>query len=130
MKKLLTIFWAFSVSLGIAQAEDAAPSPATTPVKKNYNANIYEKENTGGLTAKVKSTKTSREDTLVYFDGLKKSGPYVLSSTVKNYTKLKNRLVKSSESGGAKVSVTLDDQDNILTVEISEDTDSTKSPKN
>lgn len=129
MKRLLIIFWAFTVSVVIAQAEEV-PSPTAPTVKKNYNANIYEKENTGGLTAKVKSTKTSREDTLVYFDGLKKSGPYVLSSTVKNYTKLKNRLVKSSESGGAKVSVTVDDQDNILTVEINEETEAADNSKN
>ncbi len=130
MKTLLTILWVLSINTGIAWAEDVSAPPPTTPVKKNYNANIYEKENAGGLSAKVKTTKTSREDTLVYFEGLKKSGPYVLSSTVKNYTKLKNRLVKSSEAGGSKVSVTLDDQDNILTVEISEETDVKDSPKN
>ena len=129
MKTLLTIFWAFSMGMALAQAEGTAPPTIATPVKKNYNANIYEKESAGGLSAKVKTTKTSREDTLVYFEGLKKSGPYVLSSTVKNYTKLKNRLVKSSESGGPKVSVTLDDQDNILTVEVSEETETADSPK-
>ncbi len=130
MKTLLTIIWVLSINTGIAWAEEVSAPTPTTPVKKNYNANIYEKENAGGLSAKVKTTKTSREDTLVYFEGLKKSGPYVLSSTVKNYTKLRNRLVKSSEAEGSKVSVTLDDQDNILTVEISEETDAKDSPRN
>ena len=127
MIKLITILCALALNITGAQAEEAAPKPP--PAQKTINANIYEKEKANSLSGKVKTTKTSREDTLVYFEGIKKSGPYVLSSTLKNYTKLKNRLVKSSEANGPKVTVSLDDQDNIMTVEISETADTSDGTK-
>ena len=127
MTKLITILCALALNITGAQAEEAAPKPP--PAQKTINANIYEKEKANSLSGKVKTTKTSREDTLVYFEGIKKSGPYVLSSTLKNYTKLKNRLVKSSEANGPKVTVSLDDQDNIMTVEISETADTSDGTK-
>ena len=127
MTKLITILCALALNITGAQAEEVAPKPP--PAQKTINANIYEKEKASSLSGKVKTTKTSREDTLVYFEGIKKSGPYVLSSTLKNYTKLKNRLVKSSEANGPKVTVSLDDQDNIMTVEISESADTSDGTK-
>ena len=127
MIKLITILCALALNITGAQAEEAAPKPP--PAQKTINANIYEKEKANSLSGKVKTTKTSREDTLVYFEGIKKSGPYVLSSTLKNYTKLKNRLVKSSEANGPKVTVSLDDQDNIMTVEVSETADTSDGTK-
>ena len=127
MTKLITILCALALNITGAQAEEAAPKPP--PAQKTINANIYEKEKANSLSGKVKTTKTSREDTLVYFEGIKKSGPYVLSSTLKNYTKLKNRLVKSSEANGPKVTVSLDDQDNIMTVEVSETADTSDGTK-
>ena len=127
MTKLITILCALALNITGALAEEAAPKPP--PAQKTINANIYEKEKANSLSGKVKTTKTSREDTLVYFEGIKKSGPYVLSSTLKNYTKLKNRLVKSSEANGPKVTVSLDDQDNIMTVEISETADTSDGTK-
>ena len=92
--------------------------------KKNFNSNIYEKEKAINVSGKVKTTRTSRDETSVYFDGIKKSGPYILSGSVKDYTKLKNKLVKSSGPNGGPVTVTIDDQDNILTVEIKDSSDS------
>ncbi len=123
MNIMLTVFLSLTLSGNIALCQESVP-----PAKKSLNANIYEKEKPGSVSGKVKATKTSREDTLVYFEDIKKSGPYILSGTMKNYTKFKNRLVKSSESNGPKVSVSLDDQDNILSVEM-DDSSETDSPK-
>ncbi len=123
MNIMLSVFLSLTLSGSIALCQEAVPA-----AKKSLNANIYEKEKTNSISGKVKATKTSREDTLVYFEDIKKSGPYILSGTIKNYTKFKNRLVKSSESNGPKVSVSLDDQDNILSVEM-DDSSETDSPK-
>ena len=124
MKILLPVLLGLSFPASIALSQESVP-----PAKKALNANIYEKEKTGSISGKVKATKTSREDTLVYFEDIKKSGPYILSGTMKNYTKYKNRLVKSSEANGAKVSVSIDDQDNILSVELGESSEAADSPK-
>jgi hypothetical protein len=119
MEKMFVIL--FVLVLGPISArcgETAAPA-----AKKTFNANIYEKESTQSISAKVHTIKDSRDDTLVYFDGLKKSGPYVLSGTIKNYTTLRNRLAKSAGTQGSKVTVSVDDQDNILSVTAGDDTD-------
>ena len=70
MTKLITILCALALNITGAQAEEAAPKPP--PAQKTINANIYEKEKANSLSGKVKTTKTSREDTLVYFEGIKK----------------------------------------------------------
>lgn len=115
MKIIMMVLLLGVLKIDRVQGAERMTAPAA---KKSYNVNIYEKEKASTLSAKVKATKTSRDDTLVYFEDLKKSGPYVLSGTMKDYTKLKNRLIKSAGPQGAKVTVGIDEQDNILSVEI------------
>ncbi len=93
----------------------------SAPAKKKISTNIYEEQKGESFTAKVRTFKESRGDTLVYFEEIKKSGPYVLSETIKDYSILKNRIAKSAKGGGPKVSVSIDDQDNILSVTIEEE---------
>jgi hypothetical protein len=114
----LCLITAFSITVlfDLSALADSKP--------KKYNTSIYEAEQTKSHTAKVKTFKNSRGDTLVYFEEIKKSGPYVLSESIKDYATLKNRIAKSAATGGPKVSVTIDDNDNILSVMILESDDS------
>lgn len=95
-------------------------TPLWAEQAKKLNTNIYEDQKGSSFTAKVRTFKNSRGDTLVYFEEIKKSGPYVLSESIKDYPILKNRIAKSAEGKGPKLSVTVDEQDNILSVSISE----------
>lgn len=95
------------------------PAYAESKPKKT-NTKIYEDEAPKAITAKVKSTRDSRGDTLVYFEGLKKSGPYILLESTKDFAITKNKLIKSSETGGPPVTVSIDENDQILSVTISE----------
>lgn len=100
----------------------AGADEAASKAKKGLDAKIYEADRAEGITAKVKTFKASRGDTLVYFEGLKKAGPYILSETIKDYTLLKNRLATSAAVNGPQVSVTIDEQDYIKDVTLMEPT--------
>jgi hypothetical protein len=100
--------------LNVSFAEEAK-------TKKKMNTNIFESEAAGSaFTAKVKTFKKSQGDYLVYFEDIKKSGPYVLPEAIKNFSTLQNRIAKSAGKGGPQLHVTVDDQDNITSVSISE----------
>src|SRR5690349_1434354 len=88
------------------------PALAEPKAKSKYDTKIFEAEQTNSQTAKVRTFKESRGDTLVYFEDLKKSGPYVLPESIRNYAVLKNMIAESAKTGGPKVTFTFDDQDN------------------
>lgn len=96
--------------------------PGTSPAQKNkLNTNLYEKsESENSLSGKVKAIREIQEETEVFLETKGHSGPYVLPQGIKNRAKLLKSLQKSQKTGGPSVTISIDDQQRIKSVEESE----------
>lgn len=98
-----------------------AQNPAEKKTEKKINTNIYEKESHGAVVAKVQTFRKTRDGILVFFEVTDRpKGPYLLSDGIKNYDLLQERISKSAAQNGRKVSVSINEKDEIVSVEMSE----------
>jgi len=102
----------------------AAPSEslAQPPKKGKLNTNLYESESSDtSITGKVKAVREVQEEIEVFIDNPKgNSGPYVLPQNIKNRAGLLKTLNKSQKPGGPAVTISIDEQQRIKSVEESE----------
>lgn len=90
--------------------------------KGKFNTNLFEKENSAtSVSGKVKAVREIQEETEVFIDNSKgNSGPYILPQNIKNRATLIKILNKSQKPGGPSVTISIDDQDRIKSVEENE----------
>ncbi len=103
----------FALSLCLPQASLAQ--------KSKLNTNLYEKqESENSISGKVKTVREIQEETEVFIETKGNSGPYVLPQGLKNRAKILKSLQKSQKPGGPAVTISIDDQQRIKSVEESE----------
>jgi hypothetical protein len=97
-------------------------SSAQPPKKGKLNTNLYENESTDtSITGKIKAVREVQEEMEVFIDNPKgNSGPYVLPQNIKNRAGLIKLLNKSQKAGGPAVTISIDEQQRIKSVEESE----------
>jgi hypothetical protein len=90
-----------------------------SPAQKNkLNTNLYEKsEAETSLDGKVKTIREVQEETEVVIDTKHNSGPYVLPQGIKDRAKMLKSLQKSQKPGGPSMTIRIDDQQRIKSVE-------------
>lgn len=97
-------------------------SPAQTAKKGQLNTNLFEKESSEtSVSGKVKAVREVQEETEVFIDNPKgNSGPYVLPQNIKNRAAVLKILNNSQKPGGRSVTISIDDQQHIKSVEESQ----------
>lgn len=115
MKKLLIVLCLAFCSPGLAQ------SPAGKK-KNRLNTNLYEQESTeSSISGKVKTVREIQGETEVFLDNSQgKGGPFVLPQNIPSRAKLLNTLKKSQKAGGPAVTLRVDEQQIIKSLEESE----------
>lgn len=96
-----------------AHADDAKKK------KSRLNTNLYEQEaSNASISGKVKAVREIQGDTEVFIDNPKgNSGPYVLPTNIANRARLLKALHNSQKPGGGTVTISIDSQDRIKSVE-------------
>ncbi|WP_374074088.1 hypothetical protein [Bdellovibrio bacteriovorus] len=103
-------------------AGDAQAQTPDTPSKK-INTSLYEqepepeKEKTKSFSAKVKVVREESDGVEVFFEGEKNKGAYMLMRSTEHYAKMLKDLEASRKPKGTAVSVTVDADKRIKTVE-------------
>jgi hypothetical protein len=111
----------FGLSLSGINAAGEAKSAATKPISKKMNSNLYEADDQGSISGKVKVLREIQEETEVFLDASKGSaGPYVLPLGLKNRAAALKSLRKSERPGGPTVTITVDEQQRITSVQENE----------
>lgn len=119
MKLFIASFFALTL---FGRAPMALAEPKPVPKKGKFNTQLFENEGAGTtLTGKVKVVREIREETEVFLDNPKgPSGPYVLPQNIKNRAALLKILHNSQKPGGSSVTISIDEQQVIKSVEESE----------
>jgi hypothetical protein len=121
MRVLLTIALLLSLS---ASAQESKPASKKNP---KANTQLFEQEGDTHVTGKVKVVREIQEETEIFLDNAKgSSGPFVLPVNVKNRAGLLKILLKSQKTGGPSVTLDVDDQQRIKSVEESAASSSSK----
>ena len=114
MKKtdiVLSALLAFSLAL---------PAFAEGPKKSKLNTNLYEQESKDtSAGGKVKVVREVQGDTEVFLEGNGNTGPFTLPENIKNHANLIKILKDSQKPGGGSVTLSIDDQQRIKSVESS-----------
>lgn len=101
-----------------------SPSLATAQnVKKGkLSTQLFEKESTdSSISGKIKVVREIQGDTEVFIENPKgNSGPYILPQNIKNRAKALRSLNASQKPGGPSVTISIDDQQVIKSVEESQ----------
>ncbi len=99
----------------------ALPAFAEGPKKNKLNTNLYEQDaKDSTVSGKVKTVREVQGDTEVFIDNPKgNSGPYTLPENIKDRAKLLNILQASQKTGGGSVTMGIDEQQRIKSVESS-----------
>lgn len=112
--KALLITTLLALSLPIISAAQGAK-------KGKLNTDLFEKESsTTSISGKVKAVREIQEETEVFIETKGNSGPYVLPQNIKNRANLIKILNKSQKPGGPSVTISIDEQDRIKSVEENE----------
>lgn len=95
---------------------------AQSAKKPKLNSNVFEQESKeSSITGKVKAVRVVQEETEVFIDNPKgNSGPYLLPQNFSNRAAALKTLQKSQKVGGPAVTIGIDDQQRIKSVEESE----------
>jgi len=96
-----------------------AEGPQKPGGKSKLNTNLYEQENSEStISGKVKTVREVQGDTEVFIDNPKgNSGPYVLPQNFRNRAKALKSLQNSQKPSGGTVTISIDDQQRIKSVE-------------
>lgn len=115
-------FWIFLSIFAGALAGHAQNSK-----KAPLNTKVFEQESKEtSITGKVKAVRIVQEETEVFIDNPKgNSGPYVLPQNFTNRAGALKTLQKSQKPGGPSVTISIDDQQRIKSVEESESSNKT-----
>jgi hypothetical protein len=111
---------AWILALALLSA-DPVWAASETKSKSKVNTQLYEQDSETTVTGKVKVVRTIQEETEVFLDGVKGgggSGPYVLPAGIKNRAGLLKILQNSQKTGGRAVTIGVDDQQRIKSVEM------------
>ncbi|WP_413290745.1 hypothetical protein [Bdellovibrio sp. HCB337] len=96
-------------------------SAAQSTKKGKLSTDLYEKDKSeSSISGKVKAVREVQEETEVFIDTKGNSGPYLLPQNIKNRAKLIQILNKSQKPGGPTVTISIDEQDHIKSVEENE----------
>lgn len=99
--------------------------PGISSAQSKLNTNLFEKQEADtSLSGKIKAIREVQEETEVFIEAKGNSGPYVLPQGLKDRAKMLKALQKSQKPGGPSVTISIDDQQRIKSVE--ESTSSTK----
>lgn len=110
---MIAVFLVLGLSFQQAHADETK--------KSKLNTQLYEQDAGNSVSGKVKVIREVQDETEVFIDSSKGSqGPYTLSSSAKDRGTLMSRLQKSAKPGGPSVTLQFDDQQRILSVEVSE----------
>jgi hypothetical protein len=113
---------AFVSALALLLATPAfAEGPTPTKQKSKLNTNLYEQDSKDStVSGKVKAVREVQGDTEVFLDNPKgNSGPYTLPENIKDRANLLKILQASQKPGGGSVTMSIDDQQRIKSVESS-----------
>jgi hypothetical protein len=111
----------FGLSLSGINAAGEAKSATPKPAAKKINSHLYEADDQGSISGKVKVLREIQEETEVFLDASKGSaGPYVLPQGLKNRAAALKSLRKSERPGGPTVTITVDEQQRITSVQENE----------
>src|SRR5207253_7500499 len=89
--------------------------------KSKLNTNLFEKpESEASVNGKVKAIREVQEETEVFIETKGNGGPFVLPQGMKDRAKALKALQKSLKVGGPAVTISIDDQQRIKSVEESE----------
>lgn len=107
------------LTLAMTLAFSAHAADANAKKKSKLNTNLYEQESSNtSIAGKVKAVREIQGDTEVFIDNPKgNSGPYVLPANIANRAKLLKALHNSQKTGGGAVTISIDSQDRIKSVE-------------
>lgn len=98
----------------------ALPAFAEGPKKSKLNTNLYEQDNKDtSAGGKVKVVREVQGDTEVFLEGNGNTGPFTLPENIKNRANLIKILKDSQKPGGGSVTLSIDDQQRIKSVESS-----------
>lgn len=99
----------------------ALPAFAEGTKKSKLNTNLYEQDaKDSTVSGKVKAVREVQGDTEVFIDNPKgNSGPYTLPENIKDRANLLKILNASQKPGGGSVTMSIDDQQRIKSVESS-----------
>ena len=110
-----------SVILALSLFQPAHAEGSTAP-KKKANTSIYESEEAKdegkSFSAKVRIVRDLSDDPEVFFEGEQVQGAYTLVHGSKNYAAMLKALEASQKAGGPAVSVSVDAEKRIKSVEI------------
>lgn len=96
------------------------PAFAEGPKKSKLNTNLYEQDNKDtSAGGKVKVVREVQGDTEVFLEGNGNTGPFTLPENIKNRANLIKILKNSQKPGGGSVTLSIDDQQRIKSVESS-----------
>ncbi|MGZ3745011.1 MAG: hypothetical protein ACXWRE_07000 [Pseudobdellovibrionaceae bacterium] len=89
--------------------------------KSKLNTSLYEKsESETSISGKVKAIREVQEETEVFIETKGNGGPFVLPQGISGRAKMLKSLQKSQKPGGPSVTLSIDDQQRIKSVEESE----------
>jgi len=92
----------------------------SNPKKNKLNTNLYEQESKDrAASGKVKVVREVQGDTEVFLEGSGNTGPFTLPENIKNRAGLIKILKDSQKPGGAPVTLSIDEQQRIKSVESS-----------
>lgn len=98
----------------------ALPASAQSSKKSKLNTNLYEQDNKDtSASGKVKVVREVQGDTEVFLEGNGNTGPFTLPENIKNRANLIKILKDSQKTGGGTVTLSIDDQQRIKSVESS-----------
>lgn len=96
------------------------PAQAQNTKKSKLNTNLYEQENKdSSVSGKVKVVREVQGDTEVFLETSGNSGPFTLPENIKNRAGLIKILKDSQKTGGHPVTLSIDEQQRIKSVESS-----------
>lgn len=113
MKKISALL---AMTLTTAMALPAWPQDTK---KAKLNTNLYEQDSgEQSISGKVKAVREVQGDTEVFIDNPKgNSGPFTLPENIKDRAKLLKSLQNSQKPSGHSVTISIDSQDRIKSVE-------------
>ncbi|HEY8270829.1 MAG TPA: hypothetical protein VIG33_08050 [Pseudobdellovibrionaceae bacterium] len=114
MKTLIIIFVLSLILPGVSSA-------VSPDQKSKLNTHLYEKsEGENSVNGKVKAIREVQEETEVFLETKGSGGPFVLPQGLQGRAKMLKSLQKSLKPGGPPVTISIDEQQRIKSVEESE----------
>jgi len=120
-----TLITSLTMILALSLASVSHSYAADGGKKNKTSPQLYEQEGDGSVSGKVKLVREVQEETEVFLEG-GKGGPFVLPVNFPNRAGALKILAKSQKPGGPSVTISIDEQQRIKSIE--ESGDSSKKP--